>query len=90
MPDMRAKMRLSHITKLSEGGQEQLHFFAVGPSKGYPEDGSDENNSYAKWSPSGLLQLQVANPALIGKFEVGQEFYIDFTLAPGPAAAKAA
>jgi hypothetical protein len=82
MPAMRAKMRLHHIVPYrdSEGCtiQEQLHFHAVAASK-YPEDGSDENNTYAKFSPSGRLELTVANPALVGRFETGKEYYLDFT-----------
>lgn len=77
MTAMRAKMKLFHITKIYEG-QEQLHFHAVSASK-YPEDGSDENNTYAKFSPSGRIELTVANPALLGKFAVGEEYYLDFT-----------
>lgn len=45
----------------------------------YPEDGSDEDNTYAKFSPSLLIDLCLANPTLIGKFEPGQTFYVDFT-----------
>lgn len=76
---MRAKMRLNHVDRRWEG-QETLHFNPVGPSS-YPADGSDENNTYAKFSPSGLLQLTVANPNLLGKFNAGEEFYLDFTRA---------
>lgn len=82
MVKMRAKMRLFHITPThndkDETVQELLHFHAVSASK-YPEDGSDENNTYAKFSPSGLIQLMVANPALIGEYVIGTEHYIDFT-----------
>lgn len=75
---MRAKMQVSRVEK-HEGGNETLHFHAVAKSDGYPADGSDDDNTYAKWSPSGSLTLQVANPALWGKFTVGQKFYLDFT-----------
>lgn len=78
MTAMRAKMRIGHVDQRNLPHSETLHFHAVAASK-YPEDGSDENNTYAKFSPSGVLQLQVANPALIGKFEVGKEYYLDFT-----------
>jgi hypothetical protein len=80
---MRAKMRLNAITNRyqenDEGPvlQETLQFAAVAANK-YPEDGSDEDNTYAKFSPSGVLSLTVANPALIGKFEVGEKYYLDF------------
>lgn len=81
MPKMRAKMRLHHITQMFPG-QEQLHFHAVARSDRYPEDGSDENNTYAKFSPSGRLELSVANPNLVGGFTLGEEYYLDFTPVP--------
>lgn len=78
MPKMRAKLRLHHIDKANAPNSETLYFHAVAASS-YPQDGSDENNSYAKYSPSASLQLQVANPALVGQFEAGKEYYLDFT-----------
>lgn len=78
MAAMRAKMRLNHIDKRHEG-QETLYFNPVSRSDSYPDDGSDENNTYAKFSPSGMLSLTVANPALIGKFAEGESYYLDFT-----------
>ena len=79
MTAMRAKMQLSSITNY--GQSEQLNFNAVA-AKSYPEDGSDEDNTYAKFSPSGEVRIMVANPALIGKFKVGEKYYVDFTAAP--------
>lgn len=75
---MRAKMQVGAIIPTSNG-QEVLHLNCVAKSGGYPADGSDEDNSFARWSPSGHLQLQLANPDLVGTFEVGQKFYVDFT-----------
>lgn len=80
MVAMRAKMRITGIDR-QFAGQETLSFAAVARSDGYPADGSDENNTYAKYSPSGQLSLTVANPALLGKFAVGEEYYLDFTKA---------
>lgn len=74
---MRAKMYVETVTR--HGTAEVLKFRAVGRSNGYPDDGSDENNTYAKFSPSGELSLTVANPALIGKFNPGDSYYLDFT-----------
>lgn len=82
MAKMRAKMRITGITKYPEEGpvtQEALQFHAVAKDGPYPSDGSDEDNSYARFSPAGSLSLTVANPALIGKFNVGDTFYLDFT-----------
>ena len=82
---MRAKMQIQKIEQLSHGApgvtHETLHLVAVARSGGYPADGSDEDNSYARWSPSGKLELMIANPALIGVFKPGEKFYLDFTKA---------
>lgn len=76
---MRAKMRITSITQ--HENCEVLTFNAVAKSTSYPEDGIDEDNTYAKFSPSGELKLTVANPALIGKFKPGEKYYLDFTKA---------
>jgi hypothetical protein len=80
MPVMRAKMRVNAVQKYGDT-QETLVLNCVSRSDGYPSDGSDENNTFAKFSPSGSLSLTVMNPALLGKFEVGEEYYLDFTKA---------
>lgn len=77
---MRAKIRVSQVVNHSETC-ETLHFNAVAKNDGYPADGSDENNTFAKWTPSAELKLTVTNPDLIGKFEPGEAFYVDFTKA---------
>ena len=79
---MRAKMKVSEV--INHDTFQDLTLTAVCKSDGYPEDGSDENNTYAKWTPSATLTMAITNPALIGKFSVGQEFYVDFTLKANP------
>ncbi len=81
MATMRAKMRVSSVESNSPEF-ERLYFSAVCKSDGYPEDGSDENNTYATWTPSAELSMSITNPALIGQFKVGDTFYVDFTEAP--------
>lgn len=85
MPDMRAKMEVSGIEqyKAADGEvtAEQLSFRAVSRSEGYPEDSSDEDNTYAKFSPQASVTITVANPALFGHFHVGEKYYVDFTKA---------
>lgn len=48
MPTMRAKMKVTSVTKF--GGCEQLKMNAVCKSR-YPDDGSDENNTFGKFEP---------------------------------------
>lgn len=80
---MRAKMRISNVsTRRSEEGaitSEVLVFDAVAKSSAYPADGSDEDNTFAKFSPQGRLELTIANPALFGKIAQGERFYLDFS-----------
>ncbi|MDE3022276.1 MAG: hypothetical protein KGI54_10485 [Pseudomonadota bacterium] len=81
MSSMRAKMQIQNIEKF-ESGNERLVFTAVSKNEAYPEDGSDEDNTYAKFSPSADLEIYIANPALWGKFKEGEKYYVDFTKAP--------
>lgn len=74
---MRAKMVLNRIEQFSN--QETLHFNVVSKGGQYPEDGGDEDNTYAKFSPSASISITVANPILLGKFSVGEKYYVDFT-----------
>ena len=82
MTKMRAKLRVGAVMPLqnSDGGvvQERVMFHGVAKSSAYPEDGSDEDNTFAKFSPSAALDIVIANPALIGGFAVGDTFYVDF------------
>lgn len=83
MTKMRAKVRVgSVIPHTDDNGkvtQERLVFHGVAKSGAYPADGSDEDNTYAKFSPSVLFDMQVCNPALLGQFKAGDTFYVDFT-----------
>lgn len=74
---MRAKMQVNKVEQFAES--ERVFMNAVARSSAYPEDGSDEDNTYAKFSPQGELSLTIANPALRGKVEAGKKFYVDFT-----------
>lgn len=81
---MRAKMQVVEVVRSGwqNGpdfvGQDRVKMTAVA-AKSYPPDGSDEDNTYAKASPSGELTLTIANPALVGKIQPGRKFYLDFT-----------
>lgn len=82
MTAMRAKVKITNIAPYkNEAGEVQIEALTFNfPAKdgAYPADGSDEDQSFARYSPSGALSLTIANPALIGKFAVGDKFYLDF------------
>lgn len=81
MTAMRAKVKITNIAAYPTAGpatQETLTFNFPSKDGAYPADGSDEDQSFARYSPSGALSLTVANPALVGQFVVGDTFYLDF------------
>lgn len=41
--------------------------------------GSPENESFFKWTPYGKIEMGTINPEAAKQFEVGKEYYIDFT-----------
>lgn len=90
---MRAKLQVGmvqeHMTAYDETNQplppghqrkyqETLQMYAVAKN-GYDKTGLDEDNDYARWSPGASLTINIANPALWGKFKHGDKFYADFT-----------
>lgn len=85
----RCKVRVESVKLLGSDGKgghsaEEVQMRAVSGSKvnnGYPPDGSDEDNTYAHYSPSADFRLLVANPRLFGQFKPEQKYYIDMTLA---------
>ena len=92
-PTMRAKMKITNVANSETS--ERLTFAAVYKDGAYPADGSDEDNTFARWTPSADLNMTITNPDLHGKFAVGDTFYVDFTpvsakdAAPAPQAAQA-
>jgi hypothetical protein len=72
---MRTKFKVEQVRPCSwDDNIEELFLIPV-------TDGSEENKSFSKFTPSGLLSLHISNPNLLGRFHTGQEYYVDFTLA---------
>ena len=74
---MRAKMKIESIQ--CREGCEILKMNAVCKNGAYPEDGSDEDNTFAKFTPTASLEIHITNPDLLGKFNPGEKYYLDFT-----------
>lgn len=83
--NMRAKVRVSDVKIFTDTTgnttQENLTFNAVAKSSSYPADGSDENNTFARWTPNATFTLTVNNPVLFGQYVIGDQYYVDFTKA---------
>jgi hypothetical protein len=39
------------------------------------------NETWSKWTPSGKLEMTITNPEAVAQFEVGKDYFVDFTLA---------
>jgi hypothetical protein len=57
---------------------EQIEMQAV-TEKPFDSDGNSDDNTFAKWSPTGSLSMTITNPNLLGQIKVGQKYYIEFT-----------
>lgn len=44
-------------------------------------NGSEENKNFYTWTPAGSIELSVVSDDTASKFEVGKEYYVDFTQA---------
>ena len=42
-------------------------------------DGTPEGQQFSKATPSGRLEFELTNPAVVGTYEPGQLYYIDIT-----------
>ena len=82
MAKMRAKMRVLLVHSNGKGPTglpcEHLEFGVCYKHDGYPADGTDEDNTFALFTPSASLGMTITNPALVGTFSVGDTFYVDF------------
>lgn len=76
MSAMRAKMTVQSVENF--GTSEKLKFSCVASAAFGPE-GESEDNTFARYTPFGIAEYQVNNPALLGQFKAGQKFYVDFT-----------
>lgn len=73
---MRAKFVIREVINHAES--QVLVFGAVSKSTSYPANGTDEDNTFARWTPNAYLSMTINNPELLGKFQVGEKFYLDF------------
>lgn len=71
---VRAKFQCSSVM-IFQGESREYTFSAV-----YGKDGTD-NAQWSKWTPNGSLIMTINNPECFDKFEVGEEYYLDFTKA---------
>lgn len=42
----------------------------------------DTNKTWAQYTPSGSVELQISNPEAYDAFKLGETYFVDFTVAP--------
>ena len=82
---VRAKFYVSEVkqSKNNYGGTdgELLTTIKLMPVTG----NNEENKQFFRWTPSGSIDLGTVSPDVVKQFRIGDEFYIDFIRANGPA-----
>lgn len=66
---MRCKVRLESVTKTMNGCEVILRPVT---------SGSQENQTFFKYTPYGEIKLGTINEAIVDKMTVGKEYYADF------------
>lgn len=67
---VRAKMKCESKSDAADSNGGDVRLFPV-------MSGSEENDSFYKYTPGGSLHLSTINQAAFDHFEVGKEYYID-------------
>ena len=74
----RAKMKVQTVTQTEHSDVVELSCVMGGRK----EANEKEDNSFARYTPSGSMKLQIDNPALRGVIRPGQHYYVDLTPLP--------
>lgn len=70
---VRAKFRVEAVQDIGEASKS-VTLRAV-----YSDDKESANYSWSKWTPSGELRMSITNPDAFNQFELGAEYFLDFT-----------
>lgn len=69
---VRAKFRCTDVQPQEDGSLQTASFLPV-------TSGSKENEQFFKLTPGGNILLSVVSPSVSNEFEVGAEYFVDFT-----------
>ena len=68
-----AKFRCNSILRTADGSGNEantVRFSAVTDKA---------NEEWSRWTPSGMLEISITNPALVGTFKLNQDYFLDFS-----------
>ena len=74
---MRAKFLVTKVEQVNPTTQ-RVAMMAVSDAP-FSAEGASDDNSFARWTPSGELTMTITNPNLVGALPEGKKFYLDFT-----------
>lgn len=81
---MVAKFRVTSVQSFGSTSEpvtsERITMSAVS-DKPFDPSGNSDDNTFARWTPSGELTISIQNPALFGKIKEGQKYYLNFAQA---------
>lgn len=75
---VRAKFVVDEVTS-THNGAEELRTIILSPVT--RDTNNAENSEFWKWTPSGKIEMSVLNLKAAEQFELGAEYYVDFTKA---------
>lgn len=85
--NMRAKFLITKVTEHKKDGLpdgavvgEAIEGIGV-TSKPYDAEGHNEDNTFAKYTPTAYFSMTILNPSLLGQYKVGMKLYSDFSVA---------
>jgi hypothetical protein len=77
---VRGKFKLKEITQVSYNPDARIvKFEAVGGGTVKDMQAETENAIFHRFTPTGAIEMTVDNPAASNQFEIGKEYYVDFT-----------
>lgn len=82
MNKMRAKLQVLSVTKYgTPPTSASVSMSAVTGDKPFGPNGENEDNTFARYTPSASFSASINNPELLDFFAQGDKFYLDFTKA---------
>jgi hypothetical protein len=70
---IRAKFVVNSIERSRYANSDTIRMLAI------YDDSTAENRRFSKATPSGKLEMIISVPEALSEFELGREFYLDFT-----------
>jgi hypothetical protein len=81
MKTVRAKFFVKSIQAMTNGDPANDQCSEVKLAPVYGANADDANAQWSKYTPSGEISMLITNPAAVDQFDLGGEYFVDFTKA---------